>query len=93
MCSNLQLASFRSSDSRTWADGKPYALHHKLVSVDDSAFYIGSKNLYPAWLQDFGYIVESPAAAQQLKTELLDPEWKYSQRAATTPAGCSGRAG
>ncbi|MFI1740472.1 phospholipase D-like domain-containing protein [Streptomyces sioyaensis] len=93
MCSNLQLASFRSSDSRTWGDGKPYALHHKLVSVDDSAFYIGSKNLYPAWLQDFGYIVESPAAAQQLKTELLDPEWKYSQRAETTPAGCSGRAG
>ncbi|MGX1975952.1 phospholipase D-like domain-containing protein [Streptomyces kronopolitis] len=90
MCSNLQLASFRSSDSPTWADGKPYALHHKLVSVDDSAFYIGSKNLYPAWLQDFGYIVESPTAAKQLKTELLDPEWKYSQGAASTPAGCSG---
>ncbi|MEV7468791.1 phospholipase D-like domain-containing protein [Streptomyces kronopolitis] len=90
MCSNLQLASFRSSDSPTWADGKPYALHHKLVSVDDSAFYIGSKNLYPAWLQDFGYIVESPSAAKQLKTELLDPEWKYSQGAASTPAGCSG---
>lgn len=89
MCSNLQLASFRSSDSPTWADGKPYALHHKLVSVDDSAFYIGSKNLYPAWLQDFGYIVESPSAAKQLKTELLDPEWKYSQGAASTPAGCS----
>ncbi|WP_432143728.1 phospholipase D-like domain-containing protein [Streptomyces sp. bgisy084] len=90
MCENLQLASFRSSDRATWADGKPYALHHKLVSVDDSAFYIGSKNLYPAWLQDFGYIVESPAAAKQLKTELLDPEWKYSQAAASTPAGCSG---
>ncbi|MFD9207227.1 phospholipase D-like domain-containing protein [Streptomyces sioyaensis] len=92
MCSNLQLASFRSSDSHTWGDGKPYALHHKLVSVDDSAFYIGSKNLYPAWLQDFGYIVESPAAARQLKTELLDPEWKYSKGAAVTPAGCSGQA-
>ncbi|MEU8682529.1 phospholipase D-like domain-containing protein [Streptomyces sp. NPDC048611] len=89
MCGNLQLASFRSSDSPTWADGKPYALHHKLVSVDDAAFYIGSKNLYPAWLQDFGYIVESPAAAKQLKTELLDPEWKYSKAAAATPAGCS----
>ncbi|MDT0461071.1 phospholipase D-like domain-containing protein [Streptomyces sp. DSM 41527] len=88
LCGNLQLASFRSSDAAKWADGKPYALHHKLVSVDDSAFYIGSKNLYPAWLQDFGYIVESPAAAKQLKTELLDPEWKYSQQAASTPAGC-----
>ncbi|MGX7760635.1 phospholipase D-like domain-containing protein [Streptomyces angustmyceticus] len=91
LCGNLQLASFRSSDAAKWADGKPYALHHKLVSVDDSAFYIGSKNLYPAWLQDFGYIVESPAAAKQLKTELLDPEWKYSQQAAATPAGCPAR--
>ncbi|MFF3765304.1 phospholipase D-like domain-containing protein [Streptomyces sp. NPDC001922] len=86
MCRNLQLASFRSSPASTWGDGKPQALHHKLVSVDDSAFYIGSKNLYPAWLQDFGYIVESPAAAKQLKSELLAPEWKYSQETATVDA-------
>ncbi|MFJ7902631.1 phospholipase D-like domain-containing protein [Streptomyces sp. NPDC096198] len=83
MCASLQLATARMADSPTWADGKPYAQHHKLVSVDDSAFYIGSKNLYPAWLQDFGYIVESPGAAQQLKTDLLDPQWKYSQATAT----------
>ncbi|UXY25489.1 phospholipase D-like domain-containing protein [Streptomyces sp. HUAS TT20] len=83
MCANLQLASSRSSDSATWADGKPYAQHHKLVSVDGSAFYIGSKNLYPAWLQDFGYIVESPTAAGQLKTNLLDPQWTYSRATAT----------
>ncbi|MFI9201278.1 phospholipase D-like domain-containing protein [Streptomyces sp. NPDC053048] len=83
MCSNLQLATFRSSPNATWADGKPYALHHKLVSVDSSAFYIGSKNLYPSWLQDFGYIVESPEAAKQLEAKLLDPEWKYSQQSAT----------
>ncbi|CAM5278782.1 phospholipase D-like domain-containing protein [Streptomyces abikoensis] len=83
MCSNLQLATARSSDSAKWADGKPYAQHHKLVSVDGSAFYIGSKNLYPSWLQDFGYMVESPEAAQQLDSELLAPQWKYSQATAT----------
>lgn len=83
MCANLQLASSRYSDSATWADGKPYAQHHKLVSVDGSAFYIGSKNLYPSWLQDFGYIVESPTAAGQLKSKLLDPQWTYSRTAAT----------
>ncbi|MFF4159838.1 phospholipase D-like domain-containing protein [Streptomyces sp. NPDC001678] len=83
MCANLQLATFRSSDSAKWAEGHPYALHHKLVSVDSSAFYIGSKNLYPSWLQDFGYIVESPEAAKQLESELLDPEWKFSQATAT----------
>ncbi|MFE0510699.1 phospholipase, partial [Streptomyces sp. NPDC058964] len=83
MCANLQLATGRYSDSAKWSDGKPYAQHHKLVSVDGSAFYLGSKNLYPSWLQDFGYIVESPAAAGQLKTELLDPQWKYSRTTAT----------
>ncbi|MEU5051794.1 phospholipase D-like domain-containing protein [Streptomyces sp. NPDC021096] len=83
MCSTLQLATFRSSPGATWADGKPYALHHKMVSVDSSAFYIGSKNLYPSWLQDFGYIVESPEAAKQLEAKLLDPAWTYSQAGAT----------
>ncbi|MFD4658224.1 phospholipase D-like domain-containing protein [Kitasatospora sp. NPDC058444] len=83
LCGNLQLASFRAASAATWADGHPYALHHKLVSVDDSAFYIGSKNLYPAWLQDFGYIVEDRNAAAQLDRDLLAPEWTYSQAAAT----------
>ncbi|MFJ1703695.1 phospholipase [Kitasatospora sp. NPDC088346] len=83
MCQNLQLAPFRSSSAATWADGHPYALHHKLVSVDGSAFYIGSKNLYPAWLQDFGYIVEDRTAAAQLDRDLLAPQWRYSQAAAT----------
>ncbi|MCB5165752.1 phospholipase D-like domain-containing protein [Streptomyces bambusae] len=84
MCTNLQLAPFRAAaGTNTWADGSPYAQHHKLISVDGSAFYIGSKNLYPAWLQDFGYIVESPAAAAQLDAELLAPQWQHSKHAAT----------
>ncbi|MEU7065477.1 phospholipase D-like domain-containing protein [Streptomyces sp. NPDC046161] len=83
MCSNLQLATFRAAQNPTWADGHPYAQHHKLISVDGSAFYIGSKNLYPAWLQDFGYVVESPAAARQLDAQLLAPQWQYSKATAT----------
>ncbi|MFJ9846397.1 phospholipase D-like domain-containing protein [Kitasatospora sp. NPDC101155] len=83
MCRNLQLAPFRAAPTSTWADGHPYALHHKLVSVDGSAFFIGSKNLYPAWLQDFGYLVENRAAATQLNDQLLAPQWQYSQAAAT----------
>ncbi|MFE6844027.1 phospholipase D-like domain-containing protein [Streptomyces sp. NPDC057686] len=83
MCSNLQLATFRSAQSPRWADGHPYAQHHKVVSVDGSAFYIGSKNLYPSWLQDFGYVVESPMAAGQLDARLLAPQWQYSSATAT----------
>ncbi|GHF91152.1 hypothetical protein GCM10018790_80350 [Kitasatospora xanthocidica] len=83
MCRNLQLAPFRAAPTATWADGHPYALHHKLVAVDGSAFFIGSKNLYPAWLQDFGYVVENRTAAAQLDERLLAPQWQYSQTAAT----------
>ncbi|WP_326847393.1 phospholipase D-like domain-containing protein [Streptomyces kaniharaensis] len=83
MCHNLQLAPYRAAPTSTWADGHPYALHHKLVSVDGSAFFIGSKNLYPAWLQDFGYVVEDRTAAAQLNDQLLAPQWQYSQAAAT----------
>ncbi|MCG6497711.1 phospholipase D-like domain-containing protein [Kitasatospora sp. A2-31] len=83
LCGNLQLASFRVADAPTWADGHPYQLHHKLVAVDGSTFYIGSKNLYPAWLQDFGYVVEDKPAAAQLDRDLLAPQWRYSRAAAT----------
>ncbi|GAA2794988.1 hypothetical protein GCM10010441_20320 [Kitasatospora paracochleata] len=83
LCGNLQLASFRAATTPTWADGHPYALHHKLVAVDGSAFYLGSKNLYPAWLQDFGYLVEDRTAAAQLDEHLLAPEWQYSRATAT----------
>ncbi|MCX4744141.1 phospholipase D-like domain-containing protein [Kitasatospora sp. NBC_01287] len=83
VCQNLQLAAFRAAPGDRWADGHPYALHHKLVSVDGAAFYLGSKNLYPAWLQDFGYVTEDQAAAAQLDARLLAPEWQYSQAAAT----------
>jgi phosphatidylserine/phosphatidylglycerophosphate/cardiolipin synthase-like enzyme len=82
MCGNLQLASFRSAPEARWADGKPYALHNKLVVVDRSTFYLGSRNLYPAWLQDFGYIVESQSATAELKTAYLDREWQYSKATA-----------
>ncbi|MFD0279610.1 phospholipase [Kitasatospora sp. NPDC127111] len=83
LCGNLQLATFRAAPTATWADGHPYALHHKLVAVDGSAFYIGSKNLYPAWLQDFGYVVEDRTAAGQLDRDLLSPEWQYSRATAS----------
>lgn len=46
------------------------------MSVDGAAFYMGSKNLYPAGLEDFGHIVESPKAATQLNVALLAPQWE-----------------
>jgi phosphatidylserine/phosphatidylglycerophosphate/cardiolipin synthase-like enzyme len=79
---NLQLASLRVSDQSTWPAGHKYRLHTKVVSVDDKAFYIGSRNVYPDTTQDHGFIIEDAAAAHQLSATFLDKQWKYSRKAA-----------
>ncbi|MCP4130446.1 MAG: phospholipase [bacterium] len=83
LCANLQLAPIRIAKGvDTWANGNAIANHAKVISVDNEAFYIGSKNLYPATLQDYGYIVEDTKAAQEFKTEYQDVIWFYSKDAA-----------
>jgi phosphatidylserine/phosphatidylglycerophosphate/cardiolipin synthase-like enzyme len=79
---NLQLAPLRVSDQPAWPNGYKYRLHTKVVCVDDTAFYIGSRNVYPDTTQDYGFIIEDAAAARQLNTQFLDKVWQYSQHAA-----------
>lgn len=54
------------------------ANHAKLWMVDERAFYIGSDNIYPHNLQEFGYLVESPPLARQVLSAYWEPLWKYS---------------
>lgn len=83
ICHSLQLAPIRIADNvDTWANGRGIANHAKVICVDDAAFYIGSKNLYPATLQDFGFIVEDSKAAADFKKEYLDVIWNASKHAA-----------
>ena len=79
VCKDVGLAPIRTVDSNKWPNGSPFANHAKVVSVDDSAFYIGSENLYPARLQELGLLVESPQAAATLKSAYLDPLWQRSR--------------
>ena len=65
-----------------WENGNKIGNHAKTVSVDDAAFYIGSKNLYPATLQDFGYIVEDSQAALDYKKHYAAPLWANSKGSA-----------
>ncbi len=80
ICGDVGLAAIHSAPAATWAGGKAFRNHAKLVAVDNQAFYIGSENLYPARLQELGLIVEDPAAAAQLNSAYIDPLWKYSSR-------------
>jgi phosphatidylserine/phosphatidylglycerophosphate/cardiolipin synthase-like enzyme len=82
LCRHLHLAPLRFGPDATWPDDKPIGMHTKFWMVDNRAFYIGSENLYPSELQEFGYIVEDDKAAAQALQELWEPAWKWSQAAA-----------
>jgi phosphatidylserine/phosphatidylglycerophosphate/cardiolipin synthase-like enzyme len=79
VCRDVGLAGIHNGPGATWADGQKFANHAKLVEVDDSAFYVGSENLYPARLQELGVIVESAFATATLESEYLDQLWRWSQ--------------
>lgn len=80
LCQDVGLASVRNGPRATWANGKPFSNHAKLVEVDDEAFYIGSQNLYPGRLQELGVIVEDRAASRELDFAYLHPMWDWSKR-------------
>jgi phosphatidylserine/phosphatidylglycerophosphate/cardiolipin synthase-like enzyme len=79
LCQDVGLAAIRNGPGSTWADGKPFSNHAKLVAVDDQAFYIGSQNLYPGRLQELGLIVEDRAASAELFSAYLRPLWEWSK--------------
>jgi phosphatidylserine/phosphatidylglycerophosphate/cardiolipin synthase-like enzyme len=87
LCSHVHLAPLRFGPDATWPDGRTIANHAKLWMVDDRFFYIGSDNLYPVNLQEFGYILDDPAAAAELRRSYWDPLWAWSQRAAVSGDG------
>ncbi|MFM8861781.1 MAG: hypothetical protein ACKOIA_04890, partial [Acidimicrobiia bacterium] len=81
-CANLVVAPFRFSDAATWPNGKAPGHHAKVIAVDDAAFYVGSQNAYPNQLQEFGWIIEDPAAMADFRAGYLDPMVEYSTKAA-----------
>lgn len=89
LCTHLHLASFRFGPDATWPGGNPIGNHGKFWMVDDRYFYIGSDNLYPVDLQEFGYIVDSHAAAAELLQSYWDPLWRWSRVTAVSGSGAA----
>lgn len=56
--------------------------HAKFWMVDDVAFHVGSDNLYPHNLQEFGYVIESAALADEARASYWNPLWQFSDRVA-----------
>jgi phosphatidylserine/phosphatidylglycerophosphate/cardiolipin synthase-like enzyme len=87
LCEHVHLAPFRFGPDQKWPDGKTFATHMKLWMIDDRAFYIGSDNMYPVNLQEYGYIVDDRKAAGELLDSYWNPLWQWSQRAAVSGPG------
>jgi phosphatidylserine/phosphatidylglycerophosphate/cardiolipin synthase-like enzyme len=82
LCQRFHLAPYRFGPDAAWPDKNPVGNHGKFWMVDDRYFYIGSDNLYPVDLQEFGYIVDDRARAKEILETYWDPLWQWSRAAA-----------
>ncbi len=80
VCARLAVAPVRFSRDDRWPSGGAPGNHAKLVLVDDAAFHIGSQNLYPAGLTEYGFIVDDAGAAAELDASYWQPLWANSKR-------------
>lgn len=82
-CELLVMAPFRiNSKLNEWPNGGGvYGSHTKLVMVDEAAVYVGSQNLYPANLQEYGSIITDAEATAHFKKEYWDKVWTESSSA------------
>jgi hypothetical protein len=87
LCDHVHLAPFRFGPDATWPHGVAIANHAKLWMVDDRVFYLGSDNVYPVNLQEFGYIVDDRKAAAELLDAYWNPLWQWSRKAALSGDG------
>ena len=90
LCERLHLAPLRFGPDASWPNNRPIGTHAKFWMVDERAFYIGSENLYPVELQEFGYVIEDASAAAELRRSYWDQIWRWSRLAAISGADAPG---
>ena len=76
----FHLVSLKFTDANAWPNGWGFANHAKMFIIDDELFYVGSHNLYPTTLQEYGYFVGNAEATRAMVTQYWDPLWKWSNR-------------
>ena len=54
--------------------------HNKFWMVDDHLFYLGSHNIYPSALQQYGVIIDSSAAGLEMNNKFWTPMWTNSDK-------------
>lgn len=76
---NFRCANIAYNSAKTYPDGSPVANHAKTFIVDEKVFYVGSHNLYPSNLNEFGFIVEDATAAAAYVANYWSPLLEYSK--------------
>jgi hypothetical protein len=89
LCTKLHLAPLRYGRDEAWPDGVPFANHDKTISVDEQAFYIGSQNMYPVNLQEFGYIVDDSRATATYLNRHWAALWGFAEPRAISGEGAA----
>ena len=56
----------------------PISNHAKIWIVDDQVFYVGSDNVYPAYLQEFGYVIGSVEKTNGFIQDYWNPMWQLT---------------
>ena len=78
VCERFNIAGLRFSAEDVWPDGSNIGNHSKLMISDDQAFYLGSQNLYPADLAEFGLIVDDADLTAEVMAAYWEPMWTHS---------------
>ena len=79
LCRRLHLAQIRFGPSYQWPNGLEFANHAKFFMVDDRVFYVGSDNLYPSDLAEYGVFIGDSTAVRQMREQYWDKLWTYSK--------------
>ena len=71
---------FRHGINEWEVEGKKIKVttHAKLWMIDERTFHIGSDNIYPHNLQEFGYVIEDPEVAAGVLRTYWNPLWENS---------------
>ena len=75
----LEVAVLRFGPSSIWRNGWEFANHAKFTMIDEQLFYIGSENLYPSDLIEYGVFIEDVDAVTKIKNDYWNPLWDWSK--------------
>lgn len=91
-CERIHVATIRYNDMDDhWAGvktkhGKRFGSHAKFFMADGT-FYLGSENLYPANLAEYGLIIDDPIVTANVLATYWNPLWKAAKKSAVSGDG------